>query len=170
MYLTRYFWTLHIWMVHWEPFTWGKPFTWLYEWSMLYSQTHYTLNHVLTNFPLDKMTAIFADDNFKCIFVNENDRIPIRMSLKFVPTSPVDNKPALVQVMAWCRIGDKPLPELMLTQFTDAYMGRWVKLSPLSTPFGHYLINTERFNRRILHPWMYRVSIDVVQNVFIKVP
>ena len=35
--------------------------------------------------------AILADDNFKCIFLNENDRIPIKISLKFVPRSPIDN-------------------------------------------------------------------------------
>ena len=35
---------------------------------------------------------------------------------------PIDNKAALVQVMAWRRTGDKPLPESMRTQFTDAYM------------------------------------------------
>ena len=68
------------------------------------------------------MAAIFADDSFKCIFVNENDRIPIRISLKFVLTSPIGNKPALVEVMAWRRTVDKPLPEPMLIQFTDAYM------------------------------------------------
>ena len=68
------------------------------------------------------MAAILAEDNFKCIFLNENDRIPIWISLKFVPRSLIDNKPALVQVMAWRRIGDKSLPELMLTQFTDTYM------------------------------------------------
>ena len=68
------------------------------------------------------MAAILADDIFKCIFLNENDRIPIQISLKFVPRSPVDNKPTLVQVMAWSRTGDKPLPEPMLTQFTDTYM------------------------------------------------
>ena len=68
------------------------------------------------------MAAILTDDNFKCIFLNENDRIPIRISLKFVPRSAINNKPALVQVMAWRRTGDKPLPELMLTQFTDVYM------------------------------------------------
>ena len=51
--------------------------------------------------------------------MNENDRIQIQISLKFVPRSPSDNKPALVQVMAWRRTGDKPLTELMLTQFTD---------------------------------------------------
>ena len=69
------------------------------------------------------MATILAEGNFKCILLNENDRIPIRISLKFVPRSPIDKKPALVQVMASRRTGDKPLPELMLTQFTDAYMG-----------------------------------------------
>ena len=68
------------------------------------------------------MAAVLADDNFKYIFLNENDRTPIGISLKFVSRGPIDNKPALVQVMAWCRIGDKPLPELMLTKFTDVYM------------------------------------------------
>ena len=72
--------------------------------------------------PPDKVAAILADNNFKCIFLNENDRIPIWISLKFVPRSSVDNKPVLVQVMAWHRIGDKPLSEPMLTRFTDAYM------------------------------------------------
>ena len=68
------------------------------------------------------MAAILADDNLKCIFLNDNDRITIQISLKFVPRSPIANKPVLVQVMAWRRRGDKPLPEPMLTQFTDAYM------------------------------------------------
>ena len=54
--------------------------------------------------------------------VNENDRIPIQISLKFVPRSPVDNKPALVQVMAWRQTGDKPSPEPVLAQFPDAYI------------------------------------------------
>ena len=56
------------------------------------------------------MAAILADDIFKCIFWNENDIIPIQLGLKFVARSPIDNKPALVQVKAWRRIGDKPLP------------------------------------------------------------
>ena len=46
------------------------------------------------------MAAILADDIFICIFLNENDRIPIQISVKFVPNSPVNNKAALVQVMA----------------------------------------------------------------------
>ena len=67
------------------------------------------------------MAAILSD-SFKCIFLNENDRIPIRISLKFVPRSTINNKPALAQVMAWRQTGDKPLLEPMLTQFSDAYM------------------------------------------------
>ena len=68
------------------------------------------------------MAAILADDIFKCIFLDENVRISIKISLKFVPKGPTDNKSALVQVMAWRRTGAKPLPEPMLNQFTDAYM------------------------------------------------
>ena len=54
--------------------------------------------------------------------MNENFSILIKVSLKFVPEDPIDNKAALVQVMAWRRTDVKPLPEPMLTQFTDAYM------------------------------------------------
>ena len=50
----------------------------------------------LTHLLLDKVIAIMADDTFHCDFVNENDRIPIQISMKYVPSSPSDNKPALV--------------------------------------------------------------------------
>ena len=76
----------------------------------------------LTHLPLDKMAAVLADDVFNCIFLNENDRIQIKISLKYVPRSPIDNKQALVQLMAWRRIGDKPLSEPMLIRFNDAYV------------------------------------------------
>ena len=68
------------------------------------------------------MAAILADDIFNCIFLNENDRILIQISLKYVPGSPIDNKPALVHAMAWRQSGDEPLPQPMMTQFIDAYM------------------------------------------------
>ena len=54
---------------------------------------------------------LFADDTFKRIFLNENVRISIKISLKFVPKGPINNNPALVQIMAWRRSGDKPLSE-----------------------------------------------------------
>ena len=65
-----------------------------------------------------------ADDIFRCIFVNEKFCILIKISLNFVPKGSIDNNPALVEVMAWRRIGDTPLPEPMMTPFTDAYMRR----------------------------------------------
>ena len=64
----------------------------------------------------------FAENIFKCIFMNEKFCISIQISLKFIPRGPSDNNSALVQVMAWRRTGDKLLSEPMLTQFTDAYM------------------------------------------------
>ena len=75
------------------------------------------------------MAAILADDIFNGIFLNENDRIPIHISLKCVPRSPVDNKPALVHVMAWHWTGNKPLSEPKTTQFIDAYMRHWGEMS-----------------------------------------
>ena len=77
---------------------------------------------------------------FKSIF-NESVWISITISLKFIPKGPIDYKSVLVQVMAWHRTGEKPLPESMLTQFTDAYIRHWgeIKLpsqEDLSLGFG----------------------------------
>ena len=68
------------------------------------------------------MAAIFADNIFKWIFLNENVSILNNISLKFVPKGPINNIPALVQIMAWRRPGDKPLSEPMMADFTEAYM------------------------------------------------
>ena len=56
----------------------------------------------------------FADDIFKCILLNENVWIPIKISMMFVPEGLIYNIPALVQIMAWRRPGDKTLSEPML--------------------------------------------------------
>ena len=58
----------------------------------------------------------FADDIFKCIFLNENVWIPIKFSLKFDPKGPINYIPAFVQIMAWRRPGDKPLSETMMVR------------------------------------------------------
>ena len=60
---------------------------------------------------------LFADNIFECIFMNEKFCISIH-----IPRDLIDNNSVLVQVMAWHQTGDKPWPEPMLTQFTDAYM------------------------------------------------
>ena len=71
----------------------------------------------------------FADDIFKCIFENENEWISPRISLKFVPKVRINNIPALVQIMAWRRPGDKPLSEpMMVSSLTHICVTRpqWV--------------------------------------------
>ena len=76
----------------------------------------------ITHLCLDKMAAILADNIFKCIFFNEDDRILIKISLKLVHSSPIYNNSALVQVMVWNWAGDKPLPEPVMIWFTDTSM------------------------------------------------
>ena len=71
----------------------------------------------------------FPDDTFKRIFLNENIIISIKISLKFVPKGPINNIPALVQIMAWCRPGGKPLSEaIMVSLLTHICVTRpqWV--------------------------------------------
>ena len=72
----------------------------------------------------------FADDIFKCIFLNENAWISPMISLKFVPKVRINNIPALVQIMAWRLPGDKPLSEpMMVNLLTHICVTRrqWVK-------------------------------------------
>ena len=60
---------------------------------------------------------LFADDTFRRIFLNENIRISIQISLKFVPKGLMNNILAvLVLIMAWRRPDDKPLSEPMLVR------------------------------------------------------
>ena len=56
----------------------------------------------------------FSDYIFECIFLNESMKILIKISVKLVPNGPINNIPALVQIMAWHRPGNKPLPEPMM--------------------------------------------------------
>ena len=86
-------------------------FVWLY----------YTRIHILCSYHVNTLRprqngGRFPDDIFKCIFLNENVWISIKISLKFVPRGPINNIPALVQIMAWRRQGDKPLSESMMVR------------------------------------------------------
>ena len=89
------------------------------------------LHHASTHSP-GQNGRYFADDILKCYFLKERFRILIWILLKFVPKDPIDNKWALVQVMAWRRIDDKPLPEPMLISSPRTHLcgtrGRWVNV------------------------------------------
>ena len=72
----------------------------------------------------------FPDEIFTCIFLKENVSISIKISLKFVSKCSINNIPALVQIMAWRRPGDKPFSEpVMVNLLTHISVTRpqWVK-------------------------------------------
>ena len=91
----------------------------------------------------------FADDIFKRIFFNENVWISIKISLNFVPKGPVNNIPALVQIMAGRRPGDEPLSEPMMDSLLT-HIGvtrpQWVK------KFWQHYYSTDQFCL-IFHCW-----------------
>ena len=70
-----------------------------------------------------------ADDIFKCILLNENVWISIDVSLKFDGKGPMNNIPALAQIVTWCQPGDKPLSEpMMISLLTHIFVtqAQWV--------------------------------------------
>ena len=87
------------------------------------TETGTCVKTALIHLLLDKMDAVFADDIFKCIFSNENDGIPIQISLKFVPRIQIDNKQATSYYL------NQWWPSL-LTHICGT-RGRWVHLSHL---------------------------------------
>ena len=58
----------------------------------------------------------FADDIYKCIFLNENVWDSIKIPMKLVHKDPNNSIPSLVQIMAWRRPGDRPLSEPIMVR------------------------------------------------------
>ena len=89
----------------------------------------------------------FADNISKDIFSMEI----IVIWLKYVPKGPIVNKSTLVQVMAWCKTGHKPLTELMMTKFKMPHSVRkpqWVNSLAPGRPRCHF--KTAIFNLVLL--------------------
>ena len=83
----------------------------------------------------------FPDDIFRCIFLNENIWIAINISRSFVLKGLIDNIPALVQIMAWRRSGDKPLSEPMMVSLLMhicVTRPQWVKTFGIS--YWHFTL------------------------------
>ena len=64
-------------------------------------------------------------DIFKCIFLNENKLILIKILLEFVLRGPIIKIPALVQIMVWHRPGYKPLSETVMVILLTHICGTW---------------------------------------------
>ena len=125
----------------------SKSFLWFYDSATIKGNNgwlhHKHLRIKFNSSALKQSRRHFADDIFKCIFLNEKFCILIKISLKFVPKGHIDYKAALAYVMAWHRIGDKPLSESMLTWFTDAYIcgtrRLWVNLPSTNTVISQFV-------------------------------
>ena len=86
------------------------------------------------------MGAISQTTFSNAFYWNKTVRISIKISLKLVPKDPNYNIPALIQIMAWCRPGDKPLSEPMLVSLlTHRCVTRplWVKEATVFNPFRY---------------------------------
>ena len=80
-----------------------------------FSQTTITVVQILlTHSDQDKMATILQMAFPNAFSWMKMFKILFKISLKFVPTGPIDDKPALVQIMACRRAGDKPLSEPMM--------------------------------------------------------
>ena len=86
----------------------------------------------------------FAIDIFKCILLNENVWILLKISLPFVLKVPINNITVLVQIMAWCWPGDKPLSKLiMVNLLTHICVSTW------------QVHKNQLFCRTIYHKWWH---------------
>ena len=114
----------------------------------------------------------FTDDIFKCIFLNENVWIPIKISLKFVPQGPINNIPALVLIMAWRRPGDKPLSGPMMVRLpTHICVTRpqWVKCVQARKKIKHTCIYvyTWQFREPLSNKFKYNKLHENLPSVFL---
>ena len=103
------------------------------------------------------------DDILKCIFLNENVWISLKISLNFVPKGPINNIPALVQIMAWRSAGDKPLSEPMavclLTHICVTWP-QWVK--ECSGPYYMWKPKQNEHNFVIILFQMHVLEINIL--------
>ena len=113
---------------------------------------------IINTLRLRENGRLFADDIFKCIFANENIWIPIQISPKFVPKGPINNIPSLVQIMACCRSGDKPLSEPMIVSLLihiSITQPQWVYPSKVSSIYA--------YESKVLESNVVRPSADAMQ-------
>ena len=91
------------------------------------ARSHY-VNHqcpsFLTHRGWDEMATI-SQATFSNIFSTMNVWIALKASLKFVPKVWINNIPALVQIMAWRQLGDKPLSEPMMVSLLTHICVTW---------------------------------------------
>ena len=85
------------------------------------------------------LTSVKSLDIFKYIFLNANVWTSLKIPLKFIPKVRINNIPALDQIMAWRRPGDKPLCEPMMgNSLTHICVTRPQWVNTLWNQYGNY--------------------------------
>ena len=107
----------------------------------------------------------FADDTFKCIFLNENVCILIEISLKCVPKGPINNMSALVQIMAWRWPGGKSLSEptmdRLLTHVCVTRLQWGLNEAPIRPQWGSYSASSHYLNQCwVIVVWTLRTILQ----------
>ena len=132
--MLSFWWNFHHWL-HWKLPCWQLPvqsvieissqLTFPFQWRCgvsLMANHHCFLCFHLNTSPPRQNGCYFTADIFKCIFMNKNFVFRFKSHWNLFLRAQFNNKSVLLQVMAWCRIGDKPLSQPMITQFIGAYM------------------------------------------------
>ena len=106
----------------------------------------------------------FADNIFKCIFLDENVWISIKISLTFVLKDPINNIPALVEIIAWRRPGDKPLSQPMVVILLTHILGLY------ALNYLHFYHEWSRYLWNVSHMGFSEadkyLSFDVILKLF----
>ena len=106
------------------------------SWSSVAFRWEQFHRQCLTHWGRNKMDTIFQtpfSNEFPWMIIYD---FFIKISLKFVPRGPINNMPALVQIMAWHWPGDKPLSEpRKVSLLTHIYVTRpqWIPFIPWVT-------------------------------------
>ena len=76
----------------------------------------------VNTFPLRQNWCPFTDGILELIFLYDNCWILVSTQEKCLPEGPINNKPVLVQTIAWHWIGDRPMSEPIMVEVADQCM------------------------------------------------
>ena len=136
------------WRLWW--FETPEPSLWRHsnDFSLSYNNNLWRI-YRLTHWGLGQNNRHLADDIFKCLFLNDNVWISIKISLKFVPKGPRNNILTLAHIMAWRLIGANPLSEPTMVRSPTHICVTWPQYP------NYILVRCRRrsLNREILICW-----------------
>ena len=117
----------------------------------------------------------FPDNIFKCIFLNETVWVSLKISQKCVCKVWINNSTALLQIMAWCRPGDKLLSEpMMVSLLTHKHVTwpQWVK-KLITVSYEKWCITSShvpRMKNKIVGIWEFTTSSGDQQHRLTRCP